>query len=269
MLTDTQVLGLTWIHSHLHTQRYTDTPPHTHTPVLTHKDTTRACSVHTLRQAHTDTSPGMHGRTPAHTHADKHSLACRQVGTDLDRVGKQAHRQLGSSGSRNAALSLCTAGRTDLGHGPPPAHPSHKALRQPPTSHQPGELLPALEHPGPAMSAPSAWTIHPHPTNSPSQIPLRGPWGQGGTVQSRSRSVAPSLIHSTRVVKLHPLQVPTVLQGTSTSGVPHCTVWPGPQTRTQLLSCCLLRSMSKTKPGTEAQHPRKLGQCPAPAPGPR
>lgn len=84
MLTNTQILGLTRIYRRLHTQRYTDPPP----PVLTHKDTTRACSVHTLGQAHTDTSPGMHGCTPAHTHADKHSLACRQVGTDLDGVGK-------------------------------------------------------------------------------------------------------------------------------------------------------------------------------------
>lgn len=63
-----------------------------------------------------------------------------------------------------------------------------------------------------------------------------------------------------------PLQEPTVLQGTSTSGVSHCTVWPGPQTRTQLPSCCLLRSMSKTKPGTEPHGTREAGPVPRPCP---
>lgn len=86
------------------------------------------------RQVHTDTGPGMHGCTRAHTRTDKHSLACRQVGPDLDGAGKQTHRQLGIPGSRKAALGLCLYTRPD---GPGtrsssrPA-PAPGALRQPP-----------------------------------------------------------------------------------------------------------------------------------------
>lgn len=63
------------------------------------------------------------------------------------------------------------------GTRPSSCPPSHKALRQPPTSHQPGELLPALEHPGPAMSAPSA-CHHPLPPHEqPQPDTSQGPMG--------------------------------------------------------------------------------------------
>lgn len=84
------------------------------------------CAVLTL------TGRSWRARTHASTHTDKHSLACRQVGTDPDRAGNQTHRQLGIPGSRKAALGLCTPGQTDLGHGPPHAGPSFKCSQAAP-----------------------------------------------------------------------------------------------------------------------------------------
>lgn len=67
MLTDTQVLGLTWIHSRLHTQRYTDPPTHTHTsPDPQGHNTCVLC-------AYTQAGPHRHQPWHARTHAGTHS----------------------------------------------------------------------------------------------------------------------------------------------------------------------------------------------------
>lgn len=178
------MFGLTRIHVDPKTPGPTETPQHSSADTQGHSTSP---GLQQQAGAHKATSPDTHGRTLAHTHTDKHSLAHRQVGAHTDAAGTQTWGPTGPGTVHTARRSV---------H----AHPAAALLpsQLPATSWQ---LSAPCQH-GELLPGSLAQPLHlPRPCTKPTQTPPRALRGEDGTVQACpiSHSLHPRLGASPRL----------------------------------------------------------------------